>query len=173
MDVIDPSLDLDQSFDSGFGEGFKGWSFESLLNHDQDQEEEKSDPTFEIDTKTVRTSVIKRSHKKSKMPNNANQPRRSVGRPRKVIAMPVVAEIPRDVSEQEKEKMKKRRMRDLNNIASQRCRAKKRMMLIQEEKECEQLEKQNVQLKQNIANVQQQIQKLKTFFALRGIPLPQ
>ena len=65
-------------------------------------------------------------------------------------------------SKLEKEKMKKRRMRDLNNIASQKCRAKKRMLMIQEEEQCQELEKENTLLKQNIQNIEKEIQKLST-----------
>ena len=93
------------------------------------------------------------------------------GRPTK-IHHPIIASVP-DKGAKNYAVMKKRRQRDLNNIASQRCRAKKKLERIQEEQECGELENKNRTLKDQTRHLEMKIQRFKKMLEANSIPVPE
>ena len=160
------SIDLDNSFDSGFEESLQCWSNKSLINQDEEKDE-RDDPTFSFSPIfSAKRKGRKREAQESLTPV-LKTPKRKVGRPCRTYV--TVAEIPLNATKKEKQELKKRRMRDLNNIASQKCRARKKEMRLKEEQECISLENRNKQLKQRTEELSKQITELKKLMTEQGI----
>ena len=160
------SIDLDNSFDSGFEESLQCWSNKSLINQDEEKDE-RDDPTFSFSPIfSTKRKGRKREAQESLTPV-LKTPKRKVGRPCRTYV--TVAEIPVNATKKEKQELKKRRMRDLNNIASQKCRARKKELRLKEEQECISLENRNKQLRQRTEELSKQITELKKLMTERGI----
>jgi uncharacterized protein YlxW (UPF0749 family) len=68
------------------------------------------------------------------------------------------------LTEEEMAKMKYRRSRDLNNVASKRCRENRKQRQIQLEQEAEQLQKKNAELRCRLSLLEARVRRVKTYF---------
>jgi len=150
------SIDFNSTIDSGFDDSFQGWGAESLLGHGDILQEA-------LDSITTQTQNQSNTEEREKSGVR--------GRPTK-IHHPIIASVP-DKGAKNYAVMKKRRQRDLNNIASQRCRAKKKMERIQEEQECGELENKNRTLKDQTRHLEMKIQRFKKMLEANNIPVPE
>merc|ERR1712073_104670 len=140
---------------------------ESLLGTDHDQNTEDIEE-YSLDSITTPT----RNQKKRLKSNTEEREKSGVrGRPTK-IHHPIIASVP-NKGAKNYAVMKKQRQRDLNNIASQRCRAKKKMERIQEEQECGDLEHINRKLKDQTRHLEMKIQRFKKMLEANNIPVPE
>merc|ERR1719461_1668406 len=71
------------------------------------------------------------------------------------------------------EQAKKRRLRDLNNIASQKCRAKKRQARMNDEILCQELQIRNALLKTKLESLENNVKILRNYMLQSGIPVDQ
>merc|ERR1712079_135091 len=155
------SIDFNSTNDSGVDDSFQGWGAESLLGHGDILQEA-------LDSITTQTQ----NQRKRLESNNEEREKSGVrGRPTK-IHHPIIASVP-DKGAKNYAVIKKRRQRDLNNIASQRCRAKKKMERIQEEQVCGKLEQINRTLKDQTRHLEMKIQRFKKMLEANNIPVPE
>ena len=161
------SIDFNSTIDSGFDDSFQGWGAESLLGPDHDQN------TGDILQEALDSITTHQNQKSRRLRNYTEEREKSGvrGRPTK-IHHPIIASVP-DKGAKNYAVMKKRRQRDLNNIASQRCRAKKKMERIQEEQECGELENKNRTLKDQTRHLEMKIQRFKKMLEANNIPVPE
>jgi len=147
------------SFDSGFEDSFQGWRPENLEDtcHTMDISLESSpglEYSREIET-DQNYSVKKR-----------------VGRPPKRTKTEITT-VPFGGPKKVIEQAKKRRLRDLNNIASQKCRAKKRQARVNEQILCQELESRNTSLKTQFESLEWKVKILRNYMIQSGIPVDQ
>jgi len=155
------SIDFNSTSDSGFDNSFQGWGAESLLGHGDILQEA-------MDSITTPTQ---NQRKRLKSNNKEREKSGARGRPTKIHHQ-IISSVP-DKGAKNYAVMKKRRQRDLNNIASQRCRAKKKMERIQEEQECGELENKNRTLKDQTRHLEMKIQRFKKMLEANNIPVPE
>jgi len=161
------SIDFNSTIDSGFDDSFQGWGAESLLDPDYGQ------TTGDILQEALDSITTPTQNQKKRLKSITEVREKSgvKGRPTK-IHHPIIASVP-DKGAKNYAVMKKRRQRDLNNIASQRCRAKKKMERIQEEQECGDLENKNRTLKDQTRHLEMKIQRFKKMLEANNIPVPE
>jgi len=161
------SIDFNSTIDSGFDDSFQGWGAESLLDPDYGQ------TTGDILQEALDSITTPTQNQKKRLKSITEVREKSgvKGRPTK-IHHPIIASVP-DKGAKNYAVMKKRRQRDLNNIASQRCRAKKKMERIQEEQECGELENKNRTLKDQTRHLEMKIQRFKKMLEANNIPVPE
>merc|ERR1711978_145710 len=161
------SIDFNSTIDSGFDDSFQGWGAESLLGPDHDQ------TTGDILQEALDSITTPQNQKSRRLRNYTKEKEKSGvrGRPTK-IHHPIIASVP-DKGAKNYAVMKKRRQRDLNNIASQRCRAKKKMERIQEEQESENLENKNRSLKDQTRHLEMKIHRFKKMLEANNIAVPE
>merc|ERR1711963_498203 len=161
------SIDFNSTIDSGFDDSFQGWGAESLLGPDHDQ------TTGDILQEALDSITTPQNQKSRRLRNYSEEKEKSGvrGRPTK-IHHPTITSVP-DKGAKNYAVMKKRRQRDLNNIASQRCRAKKKMERIQEEQVCGELENKNRTLKDQTRHLEMKIQRFKKMLEANNIPVPE
>merc|ERR1711992_21861 len=161
------SIDFNSTIDSGFDDSFQGWGAESLLGLDIEQ------TTGDILQEALDSITTPTQNQQKRLKSNAEDREMSGvrGRPTK-IHHPIIASVP-DKGAKNYAVMKKRRQRDLNNIASQRCRAKKKMERIQEEQECGNLENKNRTLKDQTRHLEMKIQRFKKMLQANNIAVPE
>ncbi len=73
------------------------------------------------------------------------------------------------LTEEEMAKMKYRRSRDLNNVASKRCRENRKQRQIQLEQEAEQLQKKNAELRCRLRLLEARVRRVKTYFMTKMV----
>jgi len=149
------------SFDSGFEDSFQGWGPENF---------EDSCHTMDISFETSLGIEDYRGIETDLNENNLVKKR--VGRPPKRTKTEVTT-VPFAGSKNIIEQAKKRRLRDLNNIASQKCRAKKRQARINEEILCQELQTRNALLKTKFESLENNIKILRKYLIQSGIPVDQ
>merc|ERR1712073_147060 len=161
------SIDFNSTIDSGFDDSFQGWGAESLLGTDHGQ------TTGDILQEALNSITTPTQNQKKRLKSNTEESEKSGvrGRPTK-IHHPTITSVP-DKGAKNYAVMKKRRQRDLNNIASQRCRAKKKLERIQEEQECGELENKNRTLKDQTRHLEIKIQRFKKMLEANNIPVPE
>jgi len=96
-------------------------------------------------------------------------PKRPRGRPPTASTVAVIHEYENSsaLSEEEQKLVKYRRMRDLNNAASKRCRVNRKLKFDRQEQEVDRLQTKNVTLKAEVENLEAKVEKAKKLvFAL-------
>ena len=154
-DLSQNSVSFNESSESGFDDSFCGWEPASILDsYSNEQAFSHEDILKTALTETFpqqRLPTEKQNMQRPTLPDNDQKKR--VGRPRKT-SVNTVASVPIRGPKKLIENMKRQRydtqkllqqiffsyifrQRDLNNIASQKCRAKKKEELLNKAKDCE------------------------------------
>ena len=154
-DLSQNSVSFNESSESGFDDSFCGWEPASILDsYSNEQAFSHEDILKTALTETFpqqRLPTEKQNMQRPTLPDNDQKKR--VGRPRKT-SVNTVASVPIRGPKKLIENMKRQRydtqkllqqiffsyifrQRDLNNIASQKCRAKKKEELLNRAKDCE------------------------------------
>jgi len=145
-------------------------NFTSNLNPDHSDDESKDDPTWvlpkslqDFQEPVASTSKASACAKKTKLHTVTKSPmKKKPGRPERQEPF-IITQVPKKscVSQEELEVLKYRRMRDLNNRASQLCRAKRKNKLALQEEELNDLQIKNQELKQKLAAMQEEAARLR------------
>jgi len=145
-------------------------NFTSNLNPDHSDDESKDDPTGvlpkslqDFQEPVASTSKASVCAKKTKLHTVTKSPmKKKPGRPERQEPF-IITQVPKKscVSQEELEVLKYRRMRDLNNRASQLCRAKRKNKLALQEEELNDLQIKNQELKQKLAAMQEEAARLR------------
>jgi len=172
------------SFDSGYeDQTYQGWSYESL----RDPASQKYVPETLNMTNTMENAMVEgylpvsESVTKYKSKDNAKrikktgfttagEPKRKVGRPKKTYTDVTV--VPTRASPKAIEQAKQKRLRELNNIASQKCRARTKQRRIEEEREAEDLVRKNSQMKDEVQSLENAIKRIKQKFIQANLQIP-
>jgi len=139
-------------------------------NADHSDDEFKDDPTWVPESlqdfykePVASTSKASVCAKKTKLHTVTKSPmKKKPGRPERQEPF-IITQVPKKscVSQEELEVLKYRRMRDLNNRASQLCRAKRKNKLALQEEELNDLQIKNQELKQKLAAMQEEAARLR------------
>jgi len=114
-------------------------------------------------------SIIKKRKTKTGV-TSAGEPKRKVGRPKKTYSDITV--VPTKASAKTIEQAKQKRNRELNNIASQKCRAKIKQRRIDEEREAEDLQRKNNQMKAEVESLENAIKRMKQKCKQANLQIP-
>lgn len=167
------SIGFNESSESGFDDSFCGWEPASILDTNSfEQESPKQDLLQAALTETIfdqRLQTVNSNPSRTEY-TAFSVVKKKVGRPRKTT-MQTVASVPVRGSKKLIENMKKRRLRDLNNIASQKCRAKKKEERLNEEKECQYQELRNKELKSKEKFLKERLERLRKILIRNGYSL--
>ena len=147
------------SFDDRFEENFQGLMPENIEDSALDVSLEASlsiEDSKEIETDFIENNLV----------------RKRVGRPPKKTRTAVTT-VPFGGPKKIIEQAKKRRLRDLNNIASQKCRAKKRQEGIIKETLCRELENKNTLLKRKFESLENKVKIFRNYMIQSGISVDQ
>ena len=74
------------------------------------------------------------------------------------------------LTEQERAEWRYRRSRDLNNVASKRCRENRKQRQIDMEEEAEQLISKNLKLKQRLLDLEAKVRRMKEYYLTNVLP---
>jgi len=172
-DLSQNSVSFNESSESGFDDSFCGWEPASILDsYSNEQAFSHEDILKTALTETFpqqRLPTEKQDIQRPTLPDNDQKKR--VGRPRKT-SVNTVASVPIRGPKKLIENMKRRRQRDLNNIASQKCRAKKKEELLNKAKDCEYQELRNKELKSQEKFLRERVERLRKILIRNGYCLP-
>jgi len=172
------------SFDSGYeDQTYQGWSYESLRDPASKYVPETLNLTNSFDNAlmddylpvsedvTLPNSVNNAKKRKTKTGvTSTGEPKRKVGRPKKTYSDITV--VPTKASPKTIEQAKQKRNRELNNIASQKCRAKIKQRRIDEEREAEDLQRKINQMKSEVESLENAIKRMKQKFKQANLQIP-
>jgi len=169
-DLSQYSVGFNESSESGFDDSFCGWEPASMLDSNSNEQEFSHEDILQ----TAMTENFPQPIEKQDMPRPTlpdNDQKKRVGRPRKT-SVHTVASVPIRGPKKLIENMKRRRQRDLNNIASQKCRAKKKEELLNSAKDCEYQELRNKELKSQEKFLRERVERLRKILIRNGYCLP-